>query len=457
MNNAADPEKAILSEPVTFPVDAYLSEDYARAERDQLWRKVWQMAGRLEDIPAVGNYLTYEILDDSLLIVRTTENQIRAYHNVCAHRGRRLIDTPPGARNARGQKKQFVCGFHGWRYNLEGENTHVLHQEDWQGALTDNCTGLRAVNVDTWGGWIWINMDPACESLRDFLEPAAAMLDPFELHNMRYRWRKWVVLDCNWKVALEAFNETYHVQTTHPEFNKFGEFRGWARAHGKHSNLGYDAPKGMDENQAAKLRVGTNADPRISTAEMQVYTWEKANTNTTQTLVDAALRLVDELPEGTPAGAVLTHWLASARRDDAARGVVWPTVDPKHVGQSGTAWQIFPNFQIGHAVNNALCYSARPHGYNPDQCIFEAAVYELFPQGEEPQTEWEYCPPTEDAWCYVLSQDFSNMAAVQQGMKSFGFSGPKPNPYMERSTVNLHHNLAQYMGTGTPIKLKETQ
>lgn len=457
MNKAADPEKDPLSGPVTIPVEAYISEAYARAERDKLWRKVWQMAGRLEDMPAVGDFLTYNILDDSLLIVRTAPDQVRAYHNVCAHRGRRLVDTPAGARNARGHRKQFVCGYHGWRYNLEGENAYVPHKEDWQDTLTDSCAGLRAVSIDTWGGWIWVNMDPACEPLHDFLQPATAMLDPFELHNMRYRWRKWTIMDCNWKVALEAFNETYHVQTTHPEFNKFGEFRGWARAHGKHSNLGYEAPKGMDENQSAKLRVGTHADPRISTAEMQVYTWEKANTNTTQTLVNAALRLVDELPEGTPAGEVLTHWLASARRDDAARGVIWPTVDPQHVGKSGTAWQIFPNFQIGHAVNNALCYSARPYGYDPDKCIFEAAVYELFPHGGEPQTQWEYCPPTEEAWCYVLSQDFSNMAAVQQGMKSLGFGGTLPNPYMERSTVNLHHNLAQYMGTGAPIKLRDDQ
>ncbi len=444
-----------LEEAVTIGAEAYISEDYARAERDKLWRKVWLQAGRVEDIPEIGNFLTFEILDDSIVIIRSAADQIRAYHNVCPHRGRRLVDVPKGARNASGRRAQFVCGFHGWRFNLEGENTHILHKDDWNGALTDECTSLHKVNVDTWGGWVWINMDPDCEPLRDFLEPAAAILDPFQLQNMRCRWRKWGVFDCNWKVAMEAFNETYHVQTTHPEFNKYGEFRGWAKAQGKHSNIGYEAPKNMDENQSAKLRIGTNADPRISTAEMQTYTWEKANTNTTRTLVDAALRLKDELPEGTPPGEVLQHWLATARRDDEARGVKWPTIDPAHVGKSGTAWQIFPNFQIGHAANNMLCYSARPHGYDPDKCIFEGAVYELYPPGEEPKPEWEYCEANEEAWCYVLSQDFSNMAAVQQGMKSFGFNGTKPNPYMERSTANLHRNLAQYMGTGAPRPLKK--
>ena len=451
-----------LSDAVTIGVDAYISDEYARAERDKLWRKVWLQAGRIEELPNIGDYITYEILDDSILIVRKTSDEIAAYHNVCAHRGRRLVDTPKGAKHARGRApvpegskgEQFTCGYHGWRYDLYGKSTRVIYKEDWNGKLNSECSGLSKVPVDTWGGWIWINMDPRCEPLRQYLEPAATMLDPFLLQNMRYRWRKWGIFECNWKVAVEAFNETYHVETTHPEFNQWGKFRGWARVQGeRHSNIGYDAPKNMGGDQEAKLRVGAG-DARITTAEMQRYTWEKAQTNTVQTLVEAAERLKDELPEGTPPGDVLKHWLSSARRDDEARGVSWPVVDAAHVAKSGTAWQIFPNFQVGHSVNNMLCYSARPYGYNPDRCIFEAAVYQLYPQGQEPKTEWVYSEPTAEAWSYVLSQDFSNMAAVQQGMKSLGFSGAKPNPYMERAIANLHRNLAEYMGTGAPRELR---
>ena len=441
-----------LSNAVTYGVDAYVSEAYAHAERDKLWRKVWQQVGRVEEVPEVGSFLTYDILDDSILIVRCAQDKLRAFYNVCSHRGRRLVDTPPGAKRACGKQDHFVCGFHAWRYNLNGHCTHIANKGDWQGALTDERTRLNEVKVDTWGGWIWINLDPDCGPLREYLEPAAGMLDPFELQNMRYRWRRWLVFDCNWKVAMEAFSETYHVPGTHPEFTQFGDFRGWAKAQGLHSNIGYDAPKGLDENKA-KLRLGAGADPRVSTAQMQLYTWEHANTNTTQTLVDAAQRLVHELPEGTPADQVLKHWLDSARRTDAARGVVWPTVDPVHVGKSGTAWQIFPNFQIGHAVNNALCYSARPYGYNPHKCIFEAAVYELFPEGAEPRTEWQFTPPDDPRWRSVLPQDFSNMAAVQQGMKSGGFRGTLTNPYREQSVSNLHRNLAHYMGIGAPSRI----
>ena len=362
-----------LSAPVTIGAEAYVSEAYARAERERLWMKVWQQVGRVEEIPEVGNFLTYDILDDSILVVRTGPDTLRAYHNVCPHRGRRLIDTPSTEKNARGKRKLFVCGFHGWRFDVHGACVHVPERADWPCGLTAENTHLVDVKVDTWGGWIWINLDPNCESLRQYLEPAASMLEPFQLQNLRYRWRRWLVFDCNWKVALEAFAETYHVPGTHPEFTRFGEFKGWARAQGKHSNIGYDAPKGEDENQA-KLRIGSGKDPRAATAEMQLYTWEHANTNTTQTLVDAAKRLVDELPEGTPGPQVLKHWHESARRADAERGVVWPAVDSAHVGRSGTAWQIFPNFQIGHAVNNALCYGARPYGYDPNKCIFEVAV-----------------------------------------------------------------------------------
>jgi phenylpropionate dioxygenase-like ring-hydroxylating dioxygenase large terminal subunit len=451
--NLAEELAEDFSLPVTIGVDAYVSEEYARAERDKLWRKVWQQVGRVDEIPEVGSYLTYDILDDSIIVVRTGPNEFNAHHNVCMHRGRRLVETPDGAKNACGRaRKSFVCGFHGWTYDLDGACTHIREQDDWKGVLTPQNTHLAPVRVDTWGGWLFINMDPDCEPLADYLFPAAKILDPFGLENMRYKWRKWLSFDCNWKVAMEAFNETYHVFTTHPEFNKFGEFKGWAKAQGKHSNIGYDAPKGMDETKS-KIRLGTG-DPRVSTAEMQVYTMEETNATTTRTLVNAAKRLVDELPEGTPADKVLEHWLTSARRDDQARGVIWPTIPADILGQSGTAWQIFPNFQIGQGLTSALCYCARPDpSYDPNKCIFEVAVFELYPKGQEPQTEWQYTPVGDPNWLSVLPQDFSNMAAVQQGMKSAGFPGTKPNPYRERSTVNLHYQLSKYMGTGEPQEL----
>lgn len=445
------------SKPVVIPVEAYISEDYARAERDKLWRKCWLQAGRVEDLPEVGSYITYEILDDSVLIVRVSEGEaangsnghIKAYRNVCIHRGRRLVDTTKGERNAHGKRMNFICGFHAWTFEIDGSCSYIQSKEDWGPALCDEVTRLGEVKVDTWGGFVWINLDPEAEPLRDYLEPAAAMLDPFCLQNMRPRWRNWTIFDCNWKVALEAFNETYHVPGTHPEFTEFGDFTGWGRPQGKHSHIGYDVGEGPKEN-ASKLRLGAG-DPRTTTAMMQKYTWEGVNTNTTKTLVDVAQTLPDVLPEGTPAAEVLKYWLDTARQVDAAKGVIWPEVDAAHVAASGTSWQIFPNQQIGHAVNNMLCYQARPFGYNPDKCIFEVAVYQLWPEGEVPETQWQYADPS--AFPHVLLQDFANMSQVQQGMKMAGYAGNIPNPKAEGAVISLHRNLARYMGTGAPQDL----
>ena len=156
-------------------------------------------------------------------------------------------------------------------------------------------------------------MDPDCEPLPTISFPAAKMLDPFGLENMRFKWRKWLTFDCNWKVAMEAFNETYHVFTTHPEFNKFGEFKGWAKAQGKHSNIGYDAPRRSCEPPSPRSGSATGPIRGLDRARCRCTRWRKPTPPPPKTLVDAAKRLVDELPEGTPADKVLEHWLASAR------------------------------------------------------------------------------------------------------------------------------------------------
>jgi nitrite reductase/ring-hydroxylating ferredoxin subunit len=442
-----------LEEPVTYPVEAFVSPEYARAEADRLWSKVWQHAGRVEEISKPGDYITYEVGEDSILIVRTATGAIKAYHNVCPHRGRRLIDTPAGENRACGNKKAFVCGFHGWTYNLDGKNTYVLDKEDWKGVLDERRTSLCELKVDSWGGWLFINMDPNAVPLREYLEPAASFLDPFEFAKMRYKWRQWVIFDCNWKTALEAFMEPYHVAGTHPQLLKYGQYYAYSAAHGLHGVSGFDErdPSLKMKQSSTITRAGLGSDARVSTYELQneVYTTVN-NASTTETLVNAAKRLVDELPEGTPPDQVIKHWLASARADDAARGVIWPTITPQQMSDAGLAWHVFPNMSILQGITFALCYRARPYGGDPHKCIFESYAIERFPEGQEPKTNWVYAEPTGEKWGSVLAQDFSNMAAVQKGMRSRAFSGPQPNPHQERKVTNFHRNLAKYMRTGAP-------
>ncbi|WP_395395961.1 aromatic ring-hydroxylating dioxygenase subunit alpha (plasmid) [Novosphingobium sp. BL-8A] len=470
MNQRIDPTdlqtsltEADLAEPLTYGTEAFLSRDYALAEKDLLWPKVWQQAGRIEDIPETGDFITYEVGDDSIIIARIAAipgpDSFRAYHNVCPHRGRRLIDIPAGQHSAKGHRRSITCGFHGWSFDLDGQNTFILDKQDWKGCLDDPArTELSPVRVDIWGGWLFVNMDAEAPSLREYLEPAASMLDPFELERMRYKWRQWVVFDCNWKTALEAFMEPYHVAGTHTQMLEHGDYYSYSAAHGLHGVSGFDqrdADVQVSEGSTITRAGKAGVDPRISTYELQNEIYSTLNhASTTATLVTAASRLVDELPEGTPTDAVVAHWLASAKSDDAARGVDWPQITPAQMGEAGLAWNIFPNMAVLQGITFALCYRARPYGDDPDKCLFEAYAIERFPENEHPLTEWVRADPTEENWGLVLSQDFSNMAAVQKGMKSRGFRGTLPNPHQEQKVTNFHRNLAQFMGRGQPRRLR---
>ena len=457
MNQPVNLDIEQLSEPLTFPVEAYLSPEYARAEADLLWPKVWQHAGRVEEVPNVGDFITYNVARDSILVVRTSKDTIKAFHNVCSHRGRQLVDTVPGAHSQCGHRNGFTCGFHGWRYDLEGNCTFKLDEGDWKGALNEQRTHLAEVKVDFWGGWIFINMDPNAVPLKEFLDPANTMLDPFELQKMRYKWRQWVIFDCNWKTAIEAFMEPYHVAGTHTQMLEHGQYYAYSAAYGLHGVSGFDErdPSLKMQQSSTITRAGKGKDPRISTYALQNEIYTTVNrASTTETLVNAARRLVDELPEGTPAPDVIKHWLASARADDAARGVTWPTITPEQMAKAGLAWSIFPNMAILQGITFALCYRARPYGDDPHKCIFESYALERYPQGQEPRTEWVYAEPTREKWGLVLSQDFSNMAAVQKGMRSRGFRGTLPNPHQERKVTNFHRNLARYMGRAAPRVLR---
>lgn len=447
MNAMSKPEP--IEKPVVIPIEAYVSADYAQAENEKLWPKVWQIACRLEELKNVGDYVTYDILDESIIVVRSGPEKISAFYNVCQHRGRRLT-------KGCGHAKIIHCRFHGWGWHINGENASVLDCEDWGGKLTAENLRLKPVKVDTWGGWVWINMDPDCEPLREYLKPACPMLDAFNLEDMRYRWRQWLYLPCNWKTALEAFIESYHVDGTHPQLVAWGTNRWWSRAEGKHAWHGIGPGRGSATRAGAgAITVGVeeDQDPRITMAELFNELWTTVGT-TTQTVVDTAYRLKDELPAGTPPEQVAQHLMVSAATADAQRGVFWPQMSPEHYAACGLDWHIFPNSAILPGMTHALCYRARPNGYDPNSCIFEVYILERYPEGQEPKTEWVYEPDASEAkWRLILSQDFLNIPEVQKGMKSRGFAGPRPSPLQEIAVIHFHRTLAKYMGTGAPVEM----
>jgi hypothetical protein len=148
------------------------------------------------------------------------------------------------------------------------------------------------------------------------------------------------------------------------------------------------------------------------------------------------------------------YWLESAKRDDAARGVIWPKITDEQMAKAGLAQSIFPNMNILSGPTFALYYRVRPYRNDPNKCIYEAIAMDRFPKGKEPKTEWKFAEQDPAQWPYVISQDISHMIEVQNGLHSRGFHGNLPNPHQKQKVTNLHRNLAKYMGVGALRLLK---
>ncbi|TAL04183.1 MAG: aromatic ring-hydroxylating dioxygenase subunit alpha [Rhodospirillaceae bacterium] len=430
----APPQAEVLS------VEPYISADYARRENTRLWQRVWQWACRLEEIRNVGDYVTYDIADQSIIVVRTAPDEIKGFHNVCMHRGRRLA-------SGCGTAKGFRCRFHGWQWDLEGRNVRVVDRQDWGDALTDENLRLAPVRVDTWGGYVYVTMDREAPPLREFLEPAATMLDSFEIERMRYRWRKWLIMPCNWKVALEAFNESYHLQASHPQLLRFNEDYTWSKSCGWHAHHGRPSRR-LPGQGSSRILPDPRDDVRQSLAGLYKEMKDTLDAYVTDTSVRAAQRLPNEIPEGTPPPQVLAQFSRWWREADAQRGVTWPQVTAEQSAAAGFDWHLFPNSVILIQPTCVLGYRARPNGPDPDSCIFEVYALERAAEGAEPETPVpERCDDltNEAFWGRILLQDFQNMPEVQRGMKSIGFPGTRPNPVQEQAVINLRRSVDAFM------------
>lgn len=189
-----------------------ISPEYFERERDVIFRHAWLNVGRTHDIPNIGDYLVKEmhILRTSVLVVRGRDGQIRAFHNMCRHRGNKLCATGSESGNARG----FSCAFHGWTYDPEGQLV-IVPDEDQFFNLEKKELGLTQFSVGIWEGFIFINAAPK-ESLRDWL---GEMYDRFDGYFDNPDLKR---ISCyradvrvNWKVVLDAFVEAYHAPFLH--------------------------------------------------------------------------------------------------------------------------------------------------------------------------------------------------------------------------------------------------
>lgn len=420
------------------PASPYISPEYVRLEKDRLWPRVWQVACREEEIPNAGDFYTYDIVDESITVVRKQDGAIVAYHNVCPHRGRRLT---AGC----GRMGKFHCKYHGWQWNLDGKPTEIVDRHDWGSVLQDDEVTLIGVKVGVWGGWVFINMDPESESLEDFLGDAKIRLDPYEMDKMRYVWRKRIIMPCNWKTAQEAFMEGYHVQTTHRQLLAYQDDYTYSQAVGKHAFFGY-APTALFGLPSPRIS-DQSGDMRVGLYEFNKEIWETLRATTTDEMLAAGRRLV-ELPETASPFEIFVAFAQFHREEAAKSGRPFPDITGEQLMAGGTDWNIFPNLVFLQQPTNVLFYRSRPYGDDPDRCIFEVSVLERFAPGQEPKVEVEDGGSDWRSvdWGLILEQDFQNMEEVQRGMKSRAFKVARPNPAQEVEISNFHRVYHSYVG-----------
>lgn len=429
-----------------IPASDFFSREFAEAENERLWPRVWQMACREEDIPKVGDFCTYDIVDDSIIVVRVAAGSgpdaIKAFHNACAHRGRRLTE-------GCGHASRFHCRFHGWQYGLDGSPAHVVDRQDWGDRLRDEDISLVPVRVGVWAGWVYINMDPGCESLEEALAPAKAILDPLDMGGLRYHWVKSAIVPCNWKTVLGLFNEGYHLQQAHRQALRYQDDITGSHAHGRH---------GMFESWEALLpgmpsrRLGLPA-PEDIRPNVRDYVVEYAETLQCAhpiTMLGAAQRIMEEVPADAPAEEVVTKLMQFTMEEAAAKGIAIPPITPEQAWQVGSDWHLFPNQVILPGPLTCLAYRSRPNGRDPDSCIFDVYSLLRYPEGEAPVVtpEWSDDLTDRSFWPLILIQDFENVAELQRGIRSRGFRGARTNPKQEVAVSNFHRALREFMSIG---------
>ncbi len=204
-------QAGLSGDPV--PLEPYFSEEFHRAEQENIFKRAWLMMGRVEDIPAPGDFIRrdIEIARASIIITRTKNGDIRAFHNTCPHRGTEVVVARAG------KASRFVCPYHLWTFRNDGSLIGVPDERAFFGLDKSKC-GLEKVAVDTWEGYIFINLQPEPEvSLEEFLGPLAEYLKgvPYTFADNAFMVRAEV--NANWKIVSDAFLETYHIPAIHPE------------------------------------------------------------------------------------------------------------------------------------------------------------------------------------------------------------------------------------------------
>ncbi len=203
------------TEPLSY--EDSISPEFYELERDAIFKRAWLNVGRLEEIPRTGSYFTknIEAAKASIIVVRGQDGEVRAFHNVCRHRGNRLVWQDVPQEEVSGTARQFSCKYHGWRYGLDGACTFVQQEGEFFD-LDKADYSLVPVHCEVFAGFIFVNFakEPS-QTLRDYLGPMLLGVEEYPFDQMTDRYAFRVECKANWKVFSDAFQEFYHAPIVH--------------------------------------------------------------------------------------------------------------------------------------------------------------------------------------------------------------------------------------------------
>lgn len=440
------PVPLAVTDPQRIPAMRYYDETFYKLECERLWPHVWQMACRLEQIPDVGDWIEYSNLGKSVIVTRT-KNGVKAFHNACRHRGVRLAK---GHGNCKGTG--FICPFHGWRWNGEGKNTFVYGRHLFDEKQLDEADlALKPCQVELWGGCAFINFDDDAPSLRECLGPVADRLEARGLSRMRAEWWYATELPANWKIAMEAFMEGYHVMRTHPQLQQTVPML-------------YNSMYGMDTGgigQPINPNQSVRDNIKAQMKHLQLLSEGMAGMVHAKE-VEIARQLVDvELPDDPMQAIPMWYGIVQDQisKQLRARGEDVPDLNAVAVSDPVSAVEfLFPHYFLLPFFTGASAYRIRPTG--PESCLFEIWSLTQFPEGQEPQPVMEpvVLPHDSDQFPPIPRQDYSNIPLQQEGLHAEGFEFMRLSRTIEGLISNYHRIIDGYLAGAEGKKLaKATQ
>jgi nitrite reductase/ring-hydroxylating ferredoxin subunit len=408
-----DEEPTPLSPGEPIPASRYSSRAFAKLEWERIWTRVWLLAGHVARVPTPGDFFTWDIGPESLLVTRGDDGRVRAFYNVCQHRGHVLC------RADEGRVTSFVCPYHHWQYGLDGSLASA------PGAVSLTSGNLQAVRLveipcEVRLGFVWVAMNPKPESIDSFLAPVADEIAAYRPERWKPVSETTVEIACNWKTSVDVNNEAYHLRTLHPELLEVADDAG-AREElrGPHSSI--SLPLGA----AAR---GSPAEGKI-TPRLREFMRAMG-------LDPAAFRgTVDDV---RPALVQAVRARADADGIDLSTLPDAALVDKRQ-------FHIFPNVQLNFTPRSLEVYRHRPFGSDPNATLFDDQSYELFAAGAPPHLrKARRIKHGEAPLGPVMGPDVDLLPHLTRGMASRGFSGLRLTA-REGCIAHMHQTLDRYL------------